>query len=387
MALKFTRLGRNTLRQLKANEKLSEHGITFQRLSSGDGRYTVNIMVEGQRIHRVIGLESGGVTRVKAEQFIEKTRTEAREGKLNLPKGRKTVLGFKQASKDYLLKLAQEGGSDIKGKIMRLDHNLIPFFKDKSLKNISPFDIERFKKQRIDGGVKSGTVNRDLAVLSHMFNKGIEWGWFNHAPAKIKLFKESPGRIIYLAPDQIERLLEASKQDQCLHVFLFIMIGLDTSMRRMEILCVRLKNINLAQNTIYIPEAKGGSRNQPMTKKLAVFLRKYIAEHCKDNQEWLFPSSRSESGHRVAIEKPFRRVVENAGLDPTEILRHTLRHTSITHLVQSGVDLPTVKRISGHKSLEMVERYAHQNGAHLSEAMDKLEKRIHLKPKKIHSVK
>jgi hypothetical protein len=39
------------------------------------------------------------------------------------------------------------------------------------------------------------------------------------------------------------------------------------------------------------------------------------------------------------------------------------------------VDLPTVKRISGHKTLSMVERYAHQNGVHIHAAMDKLEER------------
>lgn len=51
-------------------------------------------------------------------------------------------------------------------------------------------------------------------------------------------------------------------------------------------------------------------------------------------------------------------------------------HTAITHLVQAGVDLPTVKRISNHKTLAMVERYAHQNGAHIAEAMDKLQARL-----------
>ena len=65
-----------------------------------------------------------------------------------------------------------------------------------------------------------------------------------------------------------------------------------------------------------------------------------------------------------------------AGLDPKEVVRHTLRHTAFTHLVQSGADLPTVKRISGHKTLQMVERYSHQNGAHLQAAMDRLERRI-----------
>jgi site-specific recombinase XerD len=76
------------------------------------------------------------------------------------------------------------------------------------------------------------------------------------------------------------------------------------------------------------------------------------------------------------IRIPFRRVVIAARLDPDLVVRHTLRHTAITHLVQAGIDLPTVKRISGHKTLAMVERYAHQNGAHLSAAMDKLEARL-----------
>ena len=40
------------------------------------------------------------------------------------------------------------------------------------------------------------------------------------------------------------------------------------------------------------------------------------------------------------IGKPFRRIVKAAGLDPALVVRHTLRHTAITHLVQAGVDLP-----------------------------------------------
>ena len=75
------------------------------------------------------------------------------------------------------------------------------------------------------------------------------------------------------------------------------------------------------------------------------------------------------------IEKQFRRVVESAGLDPKEVIRHTLRHTAITHLVQASVDLPTVQRISGHKTLQMVVRYSHQNGEHIKAAMDALEQR------------
>jgi len=65
-------------------------------------------------------------------------------------------------------------------------------------------------------------------------------------------------------------------------------------------------------------------------------------------------------------------------MDPKEVVRHTLRHTAIMHLVQAGIDLPTVKRISGHKTLQMVERYSHQNDTHIQAAMDKLEQRYNL---------
>lgn len=83
MAQKFSKLTRSNVRKLQAGQKLSEHGIIFERLDSGDGRYSVNIMVDGQRIHRVVGKESDGVTREQAEKFIEQVKTDARQQRLN----------------------------------------------------------------------------------------------------------------------------------------------------------------------------------------------------------------------------------------------------------------------------------------------------------------
>jgi len=122
-----------------------------------------------------------------------------------------------------------------------------------------------------------------------------------------------------------------------------------------------------------IPDAKAGMREQPITSGLADYLERYI-ESLNDYSEWLFPCATSTTGHTVAIEKPFRRVVADAGLQ-SNVCRHTLRHTAITHLVQSGVDLPTVARISGYRTLAMVSKYAHANGEHIQAATDKLERR------------
>lgn len=128
-----------------------------------------------------------------------------------------------------------------------------------------------------------------------------------------------------------------------------------------------------------MPRAKAGPREQPITQHLAEFLDAYL-ESSEPDTDWLFPSPLSKTGHTINVRKPFRRVVETASLDPNQVVRHTLRHTAITHLVQAGVDLPTVMRISGHKTLTMVERYAHANGEHIQAAMDKLQNRYQKSP-------
>jgi site-specific recombinase XerD len=64
-----------------------------------------------------------------------------------------------------------------------------------------------------------------------------------------------------------------------------------------------------------------------------------IEEQLPTGTPWLSPSADAKDGHTVDIRKPFRRVVAAAGMDPDEVVRHTLRHTSITHLIQAGVDL------------------------------------------------
>jgi integrase len=374
MALKFTKLVRNKMRSLNPGETLTEHGIVYECLPDGDGRFAVNIMVDGQRVHRVIGKESEGVTRIQAESFIETKRTEARESRLNLPKRRKIILTLEQAAENYLELLPGEGGKDLKAKRRRLEQHLIPFFKSKPLSGIMSFEIERYKKFRQNEGASNGTINRELAVLSHLFSKSVEWKWIEHKPAVIKRLSEINCRLTYLTGEQIDRLIDAAKTDPNPDIYRFIVIGLETSMRRMEILSIRLKDIDCGRRIIFIPNAKAGAREQPITGRLADYLQNEL-ENAGEGQEWLFPSLKSSTGHVVNVEKAFRRVVEKAGMDPKEVVRHTLRHTAITHLVQAGVDLPTVKRISGHKTLRMVERYSHQNGEHIQAAMDKLEKR------------
>lgn len=396
MAKAFDKLDRLSLRKLARGQKVTENGITFERTSDGDGLYSVNVMVDGVRIHRVVGRESEGTTRTQAEEFIEKARTDARHDRLALTRGRKVALSFSHSADKYIAKLRESGGKSIPTKNQHLRQHLVPFFGLTPLSKVSTFDIERYKKHRLAQVVQAGgdwrsgsrvarqsgrttapgTVNRELATLSHLYSQALDWGWLTTAKPRMRRLKEGDGRIVYLTPEQVAKFLAAAQASDNAQLYPFMLVALETSMRMMEVLSIRKENINLAQRLIYIPTAKGGARDQPMTDRLSAFLGRYTSESVSSKTEWLFPSTLSKSGHTVAIEKPFRLAAIAAGLDPAQVVRHTLRHTAISHLVQSGVDLPTVKRISGHKTLQMVERYAHQNGEHIRAAMEKLQNRM-----------
>jgi integrase len=385
----FAKLTRQKLRSLRPGESCTEQGITFARLANGDGLYSINVMVDAKRIHRNIGRESEGVTRTTAEEFIEKVRQEAREGRLNLPKRRKGPLTLAAAAPLYLDRLREAAGKEIRRKGQRLDQYLVPFLGGTQIGRITTFDVERYKKHRLAQPIQTrkkfkpgqkppvnrpATVNRELAVLSHLLNKAVEWGWIDRPSAKIRKLREDSGRIVYLSPTQAEGLLQAARGDQNRQIYPFILIGLRTGMRKSEILTIRRENIDFSAMWIYVPEAKAGARTQPMSADLAEYLKDYL-QSLPVGTPWIFPSVGAKHGHTVDVRKAFVRVVTAAGLDPKQVVRHTLRHTAITHLVQAGVDLPTVKRISGHKTMAMVERYAHQSGAHITEAMNKLDAR------------
>ena len=375
MPIKFSKFTRPAMRSLKAGALIAEHGITFRRKADGDGIYSVNVMVDRRRIHRVIGKESEGVTRQQAEDFIAQVRTDARRQRLDLPEGRKTPLSFLEAANRYVQRLRDGDGKNIAVKERQLKQHLLPFFSHKPLGSIESFEVERYKKARRAAGAAKATVNRELATLSHLLNRAVEWKWTKSNSVKIRRFKEDNQRIVYLTDEECASLLQAAATDHNENIHAFVMVGLHTGMRHAEILAIRRDDFDLGKRVIWVPQAKAGSREQPITRELAEYLAKRV-DMLPPGCEWMFPSPASATGHVHTIRKAFRRSAKLAGLDPDRITPHTLRHTAVTHLVQSGVDLPTVQRISGHKTLSMVARYAHQSGSHIEAAMDRLEGRV-----------
>jgi integrase len=373
LSMKFNKLNRVNMRALPAGKSLSEGGIKYTKLSNGDGRFEVELMVNKQRIHRTVGKESEGVTREQCEQLIAKLKTEAREKRLKLPKRRKLAMGFEEAAALYLTRTQESGGKSLEVKKKALKNHLTPYFSQKPLSEISTFDVERLKKYLLDKGLKRSSINRYISVLSHLLSSAIEWGWLDHKPCTIKPYPDAPGRVTYLTHEQCAALLAAAKTNPNPQLYPFIRIGLDTGMRTGEILSIRLDNIDFDRLEIYLPETKTGPRHQPISQSLATYLLEYTAS-LPAGTEWLFPSQQlnAKSPYTRRIEESFRSAVKAAGMDPYKVVRHTLRHTVVTLLKQAGVDDSTVMKITGHKTTKMLLRYSHTNRARVQDAIDHL---------------
>lgn len=377
MALKFARLTRPSIRALEIGAKLAEHGITAERLRSGDVRYSVNVMVDGQRIHRVVGRESEGVTREQAERTIEALRTKAREGRLDLPTGRKVHRTFIEAANDYLERIEHHPklGRNLGPKTRHIRQHLSPYFKAQRADKLTDFSIAHYVKHRKDAGASTATINRELSTLSHFLNRAVEWKWFR-ADQRPKIAKgtEARKKIVVLPPVDQKALMQAAIGDQDPLTWLFTAIALGTGMRHSEILRIRWSDIDADNRRIYIGKAKAGQREQPIPAALAATLVKERAQIGKPDA-YVFPTARADAKHphRTAMSEQFRRAVVRAKLDPAKVTPHVLRHTAITSLVRAGVDLPTIQRISGHKTLAMVLRYTHLSDDHIDQAVSNLD--------------
>jgi len=383
-------LSRKSIRVLRKGEQITEKGIKAEKLEDGvegDVKFSINIMVDGERHHRIIGKASEGVTLTQAQKAIEMLRTRAREERLDLPKGRKVAMSFAEAAVTYLDRLVQSGGKSIDDKRRHLERRLVPYFGKGRLDSVTDLQVEQYVQSRIAEGFKRATVNRELSTLSHFFNRAINWKWMKRDD-KPQIVKSAEPRkpITVLTDIEAGLLMQAAMDDVDPALALFVAFGLNTAMRHSEILKVRYEHIDFDSRRIFIPEAKAGEREQVITPTLASLLANR-QQSSGDQKGWVFPVLWSgRVGHRITMGKQFKRAVLRAGLSCERVTPHVMRHTAITNLVRAGVDLPTIQKISGHKTYAMVLRYTHVHGAHLDKAISHLDRPSASITQKLHRV-
>ena len=240
------------------------------------------------------------------------------------------------------------------------------------LERISTFTLEKFRKHCAAKGLSASTVNQLLATYRHMGRKLLEWGDISFPLPVIKLEPVENRRDYVLDEDEKARLLEAAMVDVNAYVWLFIIVALHTSLRHREILRARFDHLDVGRRRLRVRVKGGRLREQPLTRAITKVLERE-REMSADPDGWVFPNSRSASGHYESMKAPFRRAVEAAGLNPNDVTPHVLRHTAITDMAETGAEVQTVQDFSGHRTVDMVMRYIHAREVRVNEALDKFE--------------
>jgi integrase len=370
---------RTTLRKLAVGEKVTAEGIEVERMRDGDLRFRVCCRIDNQRIHRVVGFESDGTSWGKARAYAERLRTQAREGRLQLPKGRKVPLSFAQAAERYLDVLRTTDGRNIARKEMQLRRHLCPVLGSQRLDTLDNFALQRYRRTRRTEGASNATVNRELATVSQMLTVALGQRWIDARPCRVPRIMESRKPRVLLSDAECEALLAAAADDCNPRLWIFVAFALSTAMRHGEIMAARFDQVDFENHRLVVPTAKSGQRLQPLTPELVEALQ-CEREMAEDATAWIFPKQPGNpaAGHSRGMTEPFRRAVIRAKLEPGKVTPHLLRHGGITRILQAGTDLRTAQAISGHKTLAMLLHYSHTARPEVDRAMESLRRPLNV---------
>ena len=153
----------------------------------------------------------------------------------------------------------------------------------------------------------------------------------------------------------------------------------ESAMRLREMFTLTIDQVDLAQTTIFLDKTKNGSKRQVPTTTVAVAaLKTYLEIRDKDAElvkiGRLFPWwTREMSKHeldRVSdyLSKLYASIFEVAGCD--DLFFHDLRHEAVSRIFErTDMGDTEIMKITGHKSLKMLARYANLRGSKLAKRM------------------
>jgi len=238
------------------------------------------------------------------------------------------------------------------------------------ISNIRYYDLERFRNQLRETPVHGkkpradASVNRDMAVLHHIFTKGKEWEFIEENPfdkGKTLRLKENNQRLRFLTEDEIEALLAECKG----FIRDIAECALNTGMRRGEILSLQWNQIRNGQ--IYLTKTKTETPRQiPINDTLSVMLNRR-----KRRQQLRSPYVFTHKGRNIrSVRTAFGSALRRAGIEDFRF--HDLRHTFASQLIMKGGTLKDVQELLGHKTMQMTMRYAHLSQEHKRNAVNLL---------------
>lgn len=249
---------------------------------------------------------------------------------------------------------------------------------DYQLNLITASLISEHKIKLLKGGIKgkrsNSSVNRYLAALSATLNRCVkEWSWMHRNPlATVEKLKEPRGRVRYLSPDEIKRLLVACEQEQKLPLLLLVVLAISTGARRNELVCLEWENVDLVRGRATLYATKNGDIGTLHITGYALELLKAHFEVRSLRHQFVFGNSRT--GKPYEFERAWQRALKSSNIQDFRF--HDLRHTAASYLAMSGGDAMSIKELLRHKSLKMVVRYTHLCDSHIQNSIATMNQKV-----------
>jgi integrase len=206
---------------------------------------------------------------------------------------------------------------------------LLQAFNGKTLGEISPVAIERFKNTRRQSSTKRKTlrsaasVNLELQLLSRIFSLAIRLGLADSNPcSRVSKFKLQNQRHRYLLPDE-EPLLLAQCTGNRKHLATMIPFAIATGARKSEQLNLKVRRIDFFRNLVLFDKTKSG---RDRMVELNSEIRQMLLELCRgkqpDDYVWL---NSATGGPYTDIKHSFPSACADAGIEG--LVWHDLRAT------------------------------------------------------------
>lgn len=223
------------------------------------------------------------------------------------------------------------------------------------------------------------TVNRYLAVLSHVLSRAVKWGWMEQSPmSAVDRGQENDGRVRFLSDDERDALLKACKESSNPDLYAAVVLSLATGARKMEIMGLRWPQVDLKRGHIVFLETKNGSKRGVTVTGAALSVLNDRAKVRRLDTDLLFPSTKApkpgEPWKPVDLRAPWLSALKSAGVE--DFRWHDLRHSTASYLAMSGASLAEIAEVLGHKSLAMAQRYSHLSDGHVAGVLERLDKRL-----------
>ena len=249
---------------------------------------------------------------------------------------------------------------DLKGRendIYRFKNYLEMVFADIAPADVSHGDVERFRHNLQNKGLKPATVGHVLELLRRLANFAVKKNYCRGLSFKLEMPKVENQKTEDLSQHQLEKLLQVLEEEPDLQVSNLVRMALYTGMRRGELFELCWSDIDFHNKTITV---RSGKKGQYPTIPLNEMAEKVLAEHAHvpGSSKFVFPGRNGKK--RTECKRALLRIRKNAGLPEDFRLLQGLRHVYATMLVSSGkVDLETLQSLLTQKSPLMTQRYAH----------------------------